>query len=267
MSKKQILNQISELPEFSERKLYIGSTEQGDYKAIVTEDLEGYEPDQAVSVVSRRYSLTQHENAFKKVLDRLPESTDGKVYNYKAKASMKLYPDGENEEDIGLWVVNSVDKRAAIRISFFQAKDEGDVYIPKDVVSEEISGYKRIHRGEWTEEYEDFLDTISEVREIWGSIVNKLDDRYVDEEDIEEVEEIIGKKATKKMEGWLRNRRVDDYVEGTDNWKPTVWDLVIHGIKFVSQRLESSSRVASEVTKEERLRKLSSSLISHALAE
>lgn len=285
MDKKDLLNEIKYLPTYealggkddeagvfvSRRPLDVLDDEeirnpegsdiishQDHLKAIVEEG--GVE---AKSIASSRYTLEQHEDAFRKVLSYLPEDTVGKVEDYKTKAAMKLYPDGKAEGDIGLWVMNSVDKSAAVRVSFFQVRRDADVHIPKGVL--EKSSYKRIHRGEWEEEFEDFLETINQVRSTWKTIVEDLSTRVADEDDIEAIKDIIGKKAATRMDDWLNQKKIDEHTGKAVERNPTVWDLIMHGIKFVSQRLDDSSRVASEVTKEERLRKLSTSLMAYAL--
>lgn len=279
MSKKDLINQLNDLTEYEdgteqeERYIYVSRTniKDGGFDPADVKEQEHIKPItekgnlKAVHVPTTKYTLTQHKEAFERILEKLPESTTGGVNEYGAKATMKLFPNGSDVGSIGLWIVNSVDSNAAVRVDFFQKREDGDLHIPKDIQSEEISGYKRIHRGDWKREFEDFLEVINEVRKIWRTIVEDLDNTVATGEHIEEVKEIIGKKASGRLDDWLKNRRIDDYVEGNEKWKPTFWDLIIHGVKFISQRLESSSRVASEVTKEERIRKISSSLISHAL--
>jgi hypothetical protein len=209
--------------------------------------------------------LEQHEDAFKAVLDRLPGDTKGKVWNYKTQATMKLFPEETGEGAIGMWVVNSVDSNAAVRVSFFEQRDDTDVHIPKDALSGKVSGYKRVHRGDWEEEFDDFLETITEVRNTWRVIVNDLSETKAEEEDIEAIKDIVGSKAATKIDEWLKQMRIDEHTGKTTRVEPTLWDLILHGIKFVSRRLDGSSRVASEVNKEEKLRKLSRALMAYAL--
>lgn len=279
LSKREIIEEVEELPKYEDgtveedRHLYVtrASIEDGEFDPDDVMEQDHLKPItekgslKAVHVPTNKYTLEQHVDAFKAVLDRLPEETKGKVWNYKTRATMKLFPEETGEGAIGMWVVNSVDSNAAVRVNFFEKRDKTDIHIPKDVLAGNVPGYKRVHRGEWEEEFEDFLGTMSEVRNTWRVIVNDLSDTKAEEEDIEAIKDIVGSKAATKIDEWLKQMRIDEHTGEARKVEPSLWDLILHGIKFVSRRLSDSSRVASDVTKEERLRKLSRSLMAYAL--
>lgn len=280
MSKKAIVRQIKQLPKYDDSKLLLVGEKKEKAEGFPVKNptlQEHLKPitevgeSEAVSVVSANmYQLEQHEDAFKWVLDKLPEDIKGKVSNHRTKAAMRLFPEGK---DIGLWVLNSVDTTTKIRVYFVQRKEFGSIHIPPHV-----AGYSRIHRGEWAEEFKDFTETINNVRSTWETIVNGLSKREATDEDIEafvgkknesgeyEKEPLVGRKAAKELKDWMAQRRLDEDVRGKE-WKPTVWDLILQSIKLVANRLHSSKRVASPVTREESLRKLSSTLLAYALKD
>lgn len=161
MSRKRLMQELENLTEYED-----GKQEEDRYLYVTRTRIEGKDFDKgdvelqehllpitekgklkAVHVPSSKYTLTQHKDAFKKVLERLPPETTGKIYEHKARATMKLFPSGEEKGDIGLWVVNSVNSRAAVRVNFFEKINDSSFYIPKRALRE-IEGYKRVHRGE-----------------------------------------------------------------------------------------------------------------------
>lgn len=262
MSKKRIIEQIEELPLYDDsKKLYIEDggeiVEQESFKPVTEID-----SDQAVSIVSKRYTLQQHKDAFKKVLEHMPDDIKGKVMNYKTKAAMSIYPEGK---DIGIWVMNSVDTSAAVRVNFTKKEDFGEVYIPSDAIGN-VAEYKRVHRGKWKQEYENFLETIEQVQSAWTAIVEKMSAKEAKDEDIELIKESISNHSATEIESWLAQTELREN-GSVKKRKPSLWDIVVRAIKEESKRLSESNRVASELTMKERVRKISSSILAYALKQ
>lgn len=244
---------VKKVPLFETRDIYITPkeeyVEQEDFRGISEKD-----DDELISVVSDQYELVQIRGSFLEVLKHMPEEIEGDVHYYKDNGwgGLKIFP---MESDIGVWVTNSVDGSGALKVHFIYSAKEGDIFIPQGV-----KGYKRVHRGEIETEFDDFLDVIEEVRGAWQSIVSTLSKKGADSEDIEAMKNIVGSRAGKKIDEYLKQKRLNP--DGTINkdWHPSIWELMLVGIKVINKR-----EYTSGIHKEDKIRKICSSIYAYAL--
>lgn len=224
--------------------------DQENFKAIAEVD-----SDEAISVVSKRYTLVQIRDSFRSVLEFLPEETNGRIYYHSntGRAGMKLFPDPER--NTGLWVMDGVNAGTAVRVDFMQETNKGTVFAPKD-----IGGYKKIHRGEVEQEFKNYVETLNEVKDTWETIINEFTDKEANDDDIEAINNIVGENAADKINDWLEDRKINRDGTRNLNWRPNLWQLMKKAIKLVSSR-----NYTTGLHREERLRQLSSNIFAYAL--
>jgi len=228
--KGELIQKIEKLPIFQEKEITVNGAVAKRWKAICEEG--NNEP---VAVVTKKYILLQLKDSFKTVLDRFPEDIEGDVYYYYGRAGMTIFP---RDKNIGLYVVNSVDRTTALRTDFI-VKDLNFI-IPRKVAV----GLRKVHRGETGEKLlGDFLDVITKVQETWEGIVAKLQTVPVEKTDIENLKEIVGKRLAKKLE---------EKIVPED----TKWEAIVKTIKLVSEK-----KYKSNYHKMEKLRKIGQEIV------
>jgi len=240
MEKEELLKALEYLPKFEKQDIYTisdgNSIKQKAFKAIVP--VGGNE---AISVVGKDYKLIQFSETFKPIIEKL-DNIEGEIYTYKGKAVAEIFP---KEEEIGIVVLNSVDRTWSVRVNFIcKVPNLGTVYIPR-----KVAGYRHVHRGDILSSYEQFSLAITEVKDAWKSIVGKMSEIEITDESMEELKEAlkIGKRTEKIVK--------EIYTPGMK-----LWEFFVAFLKEISKK-----KYKSEIHRHEKMSKICSVIVSYAL--
>ena len=236
-----LLREVERIPLYERKPVYIDGVRQENWDGILERG-----GTQALAVVSRRYALVQTREAFRRVLEACPEDVEGWVAYYGGRAMLTVFPAGARA---GAVVTNSVDRSAALQMRFVWREGPFQVYLPPSV-----AGVRRIHVGRAQEVFADLSQTLARASSTWAEIVRGLSQREAGEEDLKAVARAAGKKCAKELEQWYRS------VAEQRQRRPSVWDLILAAMSIVAGR-----RYKSRVHREERLRRLSVTLLAYAL--
>lgn len=240
MGKEELNEQINRLPLFETRQIAIHTNEswlpQPKFQAIVEQGKT-----EAIAVLRKGYVLIQLRDALQKVVEKMPETIEGRVFYYHGRAALSIYP---QNEDIGIYALNSVDGTTALRVDFTIRGEDFSVFIPR-----KVAGLRRIHRGKAYAEYVNFLDFIEQVKETWKSIVEKLSNRIATDEDKKTFAGIIGKRGAEELDLWLKQKPT-----------ATVWDLTRQTLKIINRR-----KYKTEIHRNEKIRRVSFAIFAYAL--
>jgi hypothetical protein len=241
VGKAELIAQTERLPLYVRRPIHIDGEEQKNFDGILEQGQR-----QALAVVSKRYALVQTREAFRRVLEACPEDIEGWVDYYGGKAVLTIFPSGSKT---GAVVTNSVDKSTALQMRLVWRENAFHVYLPP-----KVAGVRRIHVGRAQEVFGDISHTLAKASSTWTEIVRSLSQKEAGEEDLKAVSEAAGKRCAKDLEQWYRGRVVQAQK------RPSVWELILAAVSIVASR-----KYKSKIHKEERLRRLSLSLLGYAL--
>jgi len=249
--KEFLIEEIKKLPKFELKDIAI--KEDGKYidnqylKAVI----EKGKPELILAIVSDKYKLVQFEDVFIPAIEKIDNIKAGVIDAYRGKAHLEVYPEGEEfiidkDKRIGLVLKNSVDKAWAVRISFaINSKNFPTIYLPSKI----IKGMRKVHRGS-VKVVEDFLNVITQVKEAWKLIAGKLQSYSFKIDELDDFAKTtkIGKRIKKKIKKMCEEKDV------------TLWDVFIKVIDEISKR-----RFKSEVSKKEKLERISNAIFNYAL--
>ncbi len=250
-SHDELAGEIKKIPEFECMKIF--TTKEGVYAlqprfmAVVEKDR-----DEAVAVVSDRYALVQTRDVFNLVLSHLEEDIQGEIFYYRGRGLLHVFL---KDSDIGICVMNSVDRSSAINVFFIKKVEGTTVYLPP-VHIEKVSGYKRLHVGVPLSEVTNFSEILLDAPQAWGIIVEQLSKTTLTNDIVQEVKEALGTKALVELVDQFGNGNLDRF---TGN-RPSLWDLLLAVLKAAS-----ASKFKTPVHREKRLRELSTLLVAMAL--
>jgi len=251
-SADDLMEQIGKIPEF---ELLRVSTErtgaycaQPKFKGVVERGR-----DEAVAIVSDKYSLCQMRDVFGRVLANLGEEVSGEVLYFNGRGQLYLFPRGQN---VGICVTNSVDRSAAIRVSFVRKEGPATVHLPR-TVCEDVTEYKRLHVGVPLNEVVNFSKVLTDAKETWGTIVDRLSKVPLTADRIKDFRESVDTKTLVEAVNQFANN-MDKYLDR----KSTLWDLLLAVLKTAA-----ASKFKSDIHREERQRELSNILLVQALKE
>lgn len=239
--KAELLQQIESIPEFEEKPVFVNGTEQKNFKAIVEKGKT-----EAIAVLKKRYVLIQIRDALRQVIELLPDETTGDIFYWGGRGMAIVFPKPQSE--VGLRVLNSVDASTALRLEFLAEAREAHIYLPH-VVSGKPLGAREIHIGQVKNRFLAEIQTLSQAIECWRSIVEKLSKEIATEEDLQAMQKKVGKRAAKRLgEIWM-------YRQGM-----TVWNLILEAVRIVASR-----KFKSAIHREEKLRRLSNTILAYSL--
>lgn len=239
--KAELLQQVESIPEFEEKPVFVNGVEQKNFKAIVEKGKT-----EAIAIVKKKYVLIQIRDALKQVVELLPDETTGSVSYWNGRGMAVCFPNPES--DVGLRVLNSVDASTALRVEFLAKTREGHIYLPHEVNGKPL-GAREIHIGEVKKRFLGEIQTLSQAVECWRSIVNKLSQEVATEEDLQAIQKKVGKRVAKRLgEIWAYRQKM------------TVWDLILEAVRAVASR-----KFKSAIHREERLRRLSMTILAYSL--
>lgn len=205
--------------------------------------------DEAIAVVSSKYSLVQMREIFGQVLSRIDQDIDGEVLYYGGRGQLHVFPE---DSRVGICVVNSVDRSSAIKIFFIGKTNGTTVYLP------EGGEYKRLHVGTPLNEVRNFSEILADAQEAWTTVAERLSKIPLTDELATEVKEAVDTKTLVDC--------VDEFINNNLNRhlgkQPTLWDLLLVVLKTAA-----GSKFKSELHRERRLRRLSHMLLAYALKE
>jgi hypothetical protein len=195
--------------------------------------------------VSTRYKLDQMGPRFHKIADKIPEF-DGDVLYYNGYAIMEIFPPAEEFKidntgyRIGICAHNSVNCESAETIKFIITDGQRKFAIPR-----RLKHFRKIHVGKIVDMADDYINTISQVKDMWTTICDKFTTHEVKLEDLPEMAkafDLDGKSAKhmalKVAAGQIANlwdycMAVFDFIE-TKNFKSD-----IHKVKRLDQFVET----------------------------
>ena len=229
---------MKQIPLFELRKIFVDGVEQEHFRAVVEKG-----KDQAVAVVSDRYTLVQMRDLFQQVLSLFPD-TEYSVYYHRGRGEMHLFPAGE---EVGIAVVNSVDCSTAIRVHFLYRLNGGVVvYAP-------VEEFHRIHVGDALQATVNAAEMLEKARVAWGTIVAELSRTHVSPELCRDLREALKEKYLREI------------VDGFDPWNnrlvtPSVWGMLVELVRAVAGR-----EYKSELNRLNKIRLVSALILATAL--
>lgn len=223
-NKTELINEIENIPKFVLKEVSSKNDNlwvEDKCKRVITEENKTF----ILTLVSDKYKVVQFEETYLPIVNSF-EELEGFLRYYYGKGVLVVYPKKEgfryeNDDfkgDIGLLITNSVDKSSAICLKFVIGYEGYTIVIP------EKNGFKALHLGnvkKITENYENF---IIKVKECWKVILEKLKNRYLDEEEVKNLFKEL--KLTKKIRKSIKE-------DVTDN---NLWDLFVCIVKRISDK-------------------------------
>jgi len=250
-SRDELAEEVKKIPEFECVNVFTAKedlfTHQSKFKAIVEKD-----HDEAISVVSDRYALVQTRDVFSLVLSYLKEDILGEIFYDRGRALLHVFL---KDSDIGICVMNSVDRSSAINVFFIKKVNGTTVYLPPAYTGK-ISGYKRLHVGVPLNEVTNFSEILLDAPQAWGIIVEQLSKTPLTTDIVQEIKEVLDTKTLVELVDQFGNSNLGRF---TGN-RPSLWDLLLVVLKAAS-----ASKFKTPVHREKRLRELSTLLIALAL--
>lgn len=200
------------------------------------------------SIVSNRYKLVQHEQAFEPLLDaikRLGLTPDGTIetFNEGDVATMTIFFDeldlevSESPDDsgyyFGLFAMNSYDKTAGFQVHPYAVRMKCSNQFSARNALEDVESIHRKHFGdmEVVELVADWLRELREKRKEFREVIEKA--KRENFEDMQEVLENAGFPETKVEE-------ILEHLE-SELEVPTRWDLFNAATSYNTHELESKS--------------------------
>jgi len=187
--KEKLFEEIERIPKFERKEIYVDGEKQKSFDAILEEGAK-----QAIAVVSKRYTLVQIRDVFRRIAEVLPEDAKGEVIYYWGKGLFFIFPPVGK---VGARVMNSVDGSTSLRMDFVYVSPLGNLYLPRDV-----AGVRKIHVGRVESTFGDIVETLNKVQHTWTNIVENLSRTEATSEDLDEIKKIAGKKCAKTLEAF-----------------------------------------------------------------
>lgn len=251
-NRDELIQDIENLPKFEQKSVASMSRENGfwivdETKKVITEKNKK----EILALVSNKYRLLQFEEVYSKILKEF-DDLNGFIRYYHGKGVLVIYPkldEFEIKEEnfkgrIGLLITNSVDKSSAVNIMFVVNHGNYSILIPdkKRFRALHIENIERILAG-----YGSF---VADIKMIWKTIVNKLRNRFLDEEEINNLFKNlrIGKKMRKEI-----NEEIED---------GNLWGLFIALVEKISRK-----DYKNKINQIEKLKKISQECCMFAAVE
>lgn len=252
-SREELAERVAGIPEFELlrvfTKRYDDLTEQEKFFGVVEKG-----KNDAIAVVSDRYSLVQMREIFGRVLTSISSyegEIAGDVLYWRGRGQLQIFP---KDSDVGMCVLNSVDASSAIKVYFVRKENGTTIYSPR-VEGIGIEEFKRLHVGQPLGEILNFSEILLDAQNAWGIIVERLSKVPLTDEIMREVKESLDTKILVKAVDQF-NHNLDKYIGN----KPTLWNLLLAVMKVAS-----ASRFKTPIHREKRLRELSTLLIALCL--
>jgi hypothetical protein len=189
VGKDDLLDDVSNLPEFELKKIYFRNN--GDlvkterFLAVVNEK-------EVFACVSKRYILVQFRDLFRNLLSKF-DNYIGEVIYWRGRASLIVFPEGS---DVGLYVLNSVDKSTSVFIRFLVESKYGYLVVPK------MKMFRQVHMGDKVEfKIEDHVELLKKVESEWKEIVEKFSKTTVTQENLAAI-----------LDGITTNKEFHEYI-------------------------------------------------------
>lgn len=208
---------------------------------------------ESLNYVSKYYNLVQIRDTFREALDSVNGDIIGNCFYHEGRGELDLFPkDGE----IGILVKNSVDGSYALSVDFAVEIRDEPVAIPDGVFKEigKIETYKRIHSYKKASvEVGNYLNMLGEVQETWDTVVNDMDDRELEEDEMKELAESLelGKKFVNKVENHINS----------DNLAPmSFWSFMLFAFKNIHE-----GKYKSDIHYRDKVRNVGDTVISECV--
>lgn len=252
-SREELAERVAGIPEFELLRVFTKRhddlTEQEKFFGVVEKG-----KDDAIAIVSDRYSLVQMREIFGQVLTSLSSyegEIAGDVLYWRGRGQLQIFA---KDSDVGMCVLNSVDASSAIKV-YFVRKENGTTFYSPRVEEIGIEEFKRLHVGQPLGEILNFSEILLDAQNAWGIIVERLSKVPLTDEIMRDVKESLDTKILVKA--------VDQFSHNLDKYigsKPTLWNLLLAVMKVAS-----ASRFKTPIHREKRLRELSTLLIALCL--
>lgn len=252
-SREELAERVAEIPEFELLRVFTKRhdilTKQEKFFGVVEKD-----KNDAIAIVSDRYSLVQMREIFGRVLTSLASyegEIAGDVLYWRGRGQLQIFP---KDSDVGMCVLNSVDASSAIKVYFVRKENGTTIYSPR-VEGIGIEEFKRLHVGRPLSEVLNFSEILLDAQNAWGMIVERLSNTPLTDEIMQEVKESLDTKILVKAVDQF-NHNLDRYIGN----RPTLWNLLLAIMKTAS-----ASKFKTPIHREKRLCELSTLLIALAL--